>query len=207
MRGERLHQVLNGLAAESWIAGSPLGWLFVLDREAATFFLRSKSVVFPAAAVADAFEITDGPLSDAIRKNLISIEGNDHRRLRNLVNPAFNSREADRLRPVMLEHLENLWTRIADQGECEFVGEFAKWYPSLMIATVVGAPAEDAERLHGWATSFQRQFVARAELQEALGFLALRMRELELDGEVEFGSVAGVYGVERLPVRFRAGAV
>jgi len=31
--------------------------------------------------------------------------------------------------------------------------------------------------------------------------------ELELAGEVEFGSVAGVYGVERLPIRFRARAV
>jgi hypothetical protein len=38
----------------------------------------------------------------------------------------------------MREHLSELWGRIAGAGRCEFVAEFAKWYPSLMIATVVG---------------------------------------------------------------------
>lgn len=169
LRGERFHRVLNERAAESWLAGSELGWLFVLEREAATHFLRSRSVVFPATAVADAFEITEGPLSDAIRKNLISIEGDDHRRLRNLVNPAFNSRAADRLRPAMQEHLSELWEPIAAAGECEFVAQFAKWYPSRMIATVVGAPIEDAGRLHGWAMWFQRQFDPAAILSEREG--------------------------------------
>ena len=169
LRGERLHEVLNGLAAETWIASSEMGWMFVLDREAATFFLRSRSVVFPAATVADAFGITEGPLSDAIRKNIIATEGDDHRRLRNLVNPAFNSREADRRRPAMREHLAELWERIAADGRCEFVGDFAKWYPSLMIATVVGAPAEDADRLHNWAMWFQRQFDPAAIMADREG--------------------------------------
>ncbi|MGI8726261.1 MAG: cytochrome P450 [Solirubrobacterales bacterium] len=158
LRGERFHARMEELAGEGWLAGSPLGWLFVTERDAASYFLRSKQVVFPAATVADAFEITEGPLSEAIRKNLIATEGDDHRRLRNLVNPAFNSREADRYRPAMREHLAELWELIAGAGGCEFVGEFAKWYPSRMIATVVGAPVEDAGRLHGWATWFQRQF-------------------------------------------------
>jgi cytochrome P450 len=46
--------------------------------------------------------------------------------------------------------------------------------------------------------------VARAELQEALAYLPQRMRGLELDGEPEFGSVNGIYGLERLPLRFTA---
>jgi cytochrome P450 len=46
--------------------------------------------------------------------------------------------------------------------------------------------------------------LARAELQEALEFLAPRLRELELDGSPEFGSVHGIYGLDRLPIRFRA---
>lgn len=169
LRGERFHQMMASLAAQGWLAGSPLGWLFVLEREAASHFLRSKEVVFPAAAVADAFEITEGPLSEAIRKNLIATEGDDHRRLRNLVNPAFNSREADRYRPAMREHLAELWEGIAAAEECEFVGEFAKWYPSRMIATVVGAPVEDAGRLHEWATWFQRQFDPAAIIADREG--------------------------------------
>ena len=44
--------------------------------------------------------------------------------------------------------------------------------------------------------------LARAELQEALWFLAPRMPNLELTGEPVFESVAGVYGLEELPIRF-----
>ena len=42
--------------------------------------------------------------------------------------------------------------------------------------------------------------LARAELQEALAFLAVRMTGLELDGEPELGSIHGIYGLERLPL-------
>ncbi|MCW3065227.1 MAG: cytochrome, partial [Solirubrobacterales bacterium] len=46
--------------------------------------------------------------------------------------------------------------------------------------------------------------LAKAELQEALTHLPARLADLELDGEPEFGSVLGIYGMERLPLRFRA---
>jgi cytochrome P450 len=46
--------------------------------------------------------------------------------------------------------------------------------------------------------------LARAELQEALTFLAPRLRELAPDGPPQFGSVHGIYGLEALPIRFEA---
>jgi cytochrome P450 len=47
--------------------------------------------------------------------------------------------------------------------------------------------------------------LARAELEEALTFLAPRMPGLTLDGEPELGGVEGIYGVDALPLRW-AGA-
>ena len=40
------------------------------------------------------------------------------------------------------------------------------------------------------------------ELQEGLSFLATRLGSLELDGEPEFGTISGIYGLESLPIRF-----
>ncbi|HYH62988.1 MAG TPA: cytochrome P450 [Solirubrobacterales bacterium] len=157
-KGDEFHERMETLAAEDWLAGSEPGWIFVLDREAASHFLRSKAVVFPSAVVAQAFGINDGPLADAIRKNIISIEGADHGRLRNLVNPSFTPRAADRWREVAREHLAEIFAPLEGGGEHEFVGTVAKRYPSMTIASVVGAPVEDAPRLHNWATWFQRQF-------------------------------------------------
>jgi cytochrome P450 len=44
--------------------------------------------------------------------------------------------------------------------------------------------------------------LARAELEEALSFLAARMPDLALDGEPELGGVEGIYGIETLPLRW-----
>ena len=44
--------------------------------------------------------------------------------------------------------------------------------------------------------------LARAELQEALAFLSRGSPGLALDGEPEFESIHGIYGLGRLPIRF-----
>jgi cytochrome P450 len=45
--------------------------------------------------------------------------------------------------------------------------------------------------------------LARAEMQEGLAFLAERVESIELDGEPEFGTPSGIYGLERLPLQMR----
>src|SRR4051794_28615479 len=157
LRGERFHEVMGELAHRGWLATSPIGF-FVLDREAAAFFLRTKSATFPGMKIAEMFGIDDGPLYEEMRRNILHIDGDHHRRLRNLVNPAFTPRAADRWRPAMRAFLAQLWESVARLGACEFVEAFAKPYPSLTIATVMGAPLEDAERLHYWSNWIQRQF-------------------------------------------------
>lgn len=158
LRGERFHAEMARIAAGGWLAGSPFGWFFVLDREAATHFLRARGVEFPSSTVAAAFGITEGPLHEAITKNIISTEGDDHRRLRNLVNPAFTPRAAERWRPSARGHIAELWAAVAAHGSCELVEAVAKPYPARMIASLVGAPLADADRLGEWAGWFQRQF-------------------------------------------------
>jgi cytochrome P450 len=157
LKGARFHDTMRELSEQSWIASSPIGFI-VLDREAAAFFLRTRSATFPGMRIAEMFEVPEGPLLEEMRRNILHINGDAHRRLRNLVNPAFTPRAADRWRPAMRDFLERLWEPIDGSGACEFVEAFAKPYPSLTIATVMGAPLEDAPRLHEWSNLIQRQF-------------------------------------------------
>jgi cytochrome P450 len=165
LRGERFHEVMGELRARSWLAKSDLGY-FVLDREAAAFFLRTRSATFPGMRIAEMFGVEEGPLLEEMRRNILHINGDAHRRLRNLVNPAFTPRAADRWRPSMREFLERLWAPLAGERACEFVGAFAKPYPSLTIATVMGAPLEDAPKLHEWSNLIQRQFDPHSLMNE-----------------------------------------
>src|SRR3954447_5727308 len=163
---------MRELHGEGWIAQSPLGW-FVLDREAVEFFLRSRKLTFPGMKVAEGFGVTDGPLYEEIRRNILNIDGDDHRRLRNLVNPALTPRAVERYRPAMRGFIAELFEKVAADGRCEFVDAIAKPYPALVIATVMGAPLEDASRLYYWSNWIQRQFSAdladkRAEIEQAV---------------------------------------
>src|SRR5690242_10494740 len=141
----------------AWLARAPLGTV-VLDRAAGELFLRTKSAIFPGLLLAQLFNITEGPLYEQMVRNIINVNGPDHARLRGLVNPALSPRAADRYRPMMREILADLWPRVSRLESFDFVAEIAKPYPSRTIARVMGAPDEDAPRLHDWSMWIQRQF-------------------------------------------------
>lgn len=157
LSGWKWHVEANGLLdSGNWLARGPLS-LIVLDREAGEFFLRSKSAEFPGQLIADLFGVKDGPLREQIDANIINRRGDDHRRLRSLVNPSLTPRAANGWRPAMREILESLWVEL-ETDQVDFVSRFSRPYPSQTIARVMGAPASDAQRLHDWSEWIQRQF-------------------------------------------------
>src|SRR3954466_15176208 len=169
LRGERFEERVRELGEQGWLATMPLGYV-VLDREASSFFLRTRAATFPGMKIAELFEVEEGPLRQEMEHNILHLNGADHTRLRKLVNPAFTPRAADRHREAMRALLARLAPR---ENRTEFVESVAKPYPAQVIAHVVGAPLEDAPRLAHWAAWVQRQFdgpsviAARALLEEA----------------------------------------
>lgn len=157
LHGPRFHATMAALRERGWLASTPLG-VVVLEREAASFFLRTRAAEFPGMKIAELFDVEEGPLLEEMRRNILHLNGARHARLRALVNPAFTPRAVERWRPAMRGFLGSLWEQVAAAGRCEFVSAFAKPYPSLTIATVMGAPLADAPRLHDWSNWIQRQF-------------------------------------------------
>jgi cytochrome P450 len=190
LRGERFHATMRELRASGWLAAGPYGYA-VLDREAVEFFLRTRAAIFPGMTIAQIFDVREGPLYEEMRRNILHINGPDHTRLRSLVNPALSPRAVERYRPVMRELLENIFKGIGAGGAkvaaeaavprppgsggehgtttCEFVRDVAKPYPSQAIAHVMGAPLEDAPRLHHWSNWIQRQFDAISMTEQKAG--------------------------------------
>jgi cytochrome P450 len=195
LRGERFHSRMRELLADlrsvgGWLAAGPYGYA-VLDREAVEFFLRTRAAIFPGMTIAQIFDVREGPLYEEMSRNILHINGPDHTRLRSLVNPALSPRAVERHRPVMRELLEEIFKGMGpahpggavvgagpdavgppgNEGErrtiaCEFVRDVAKPYPSQAIAHVMGAPLEDAPRLHHWSNWIQRQFDAISMIEQ-----------------------------------------
>jgi cytochrome P450 len=158
LKGTRFQETMRELRERSWVARvEPIGFV-VLDQESVAFFMRSKSAEFPGRRLYEAQDITEGTLYERAKGTLLGRSGEDHRRLRKLVQPAFTPAAADKLRPAIRGWAEELFADFADEGRCEFVTSFAKPLPAKAIATVMGAPHEDAERLGVWANKIQGQF-------------------------------------------------
>src|SRR5918999_1760219 len=180
LRGERFHEAMADLGQQGWLATMPLGCV-AIDREAGEFFLRSRSFTFPGMKIAEIFGIDEGPLFEEIRRNILHLNGPDHRRLRGLVNPAFTPRAVEKWRPAMRGLLQELFDDLRGATRADAVEAFAKPYPSEVIATVMGAPLEDAERLWDWSRWIQRQF----------GMKVLEEREQIEQAVVDFYAYAG----------------
>src|ERR1700680_3911366 len=107
LRGERFHAVMGEVRSHGWLAQGPFGFV-VLDRESAEFFLRTRSAIFPGMKIAEIFGVSDGPLFEQMKRNILHVNGPDHTRLRSLVNPALSPRAVERYRPAMRGFLEQL---------------------------------------------------------------------------------------------------
>jgi len=103
--------------------------------------LRQGSLAWPAHN-----GITAGPFADWWAGWVLNKEGEDHQRLRRLLNPAFSRRLVDALQPRFLALAEELVDAFAESGRCEFMAEFAEPYAARVIAIMLGIP-EDEWRL------------------------------------------------------------
>ena len=91
------------------------------------------------------------PKSLNIRPNVLSVEGDDHRRLRKLVNSSFTSKNADRLRPFMREYAVELIEPLINKPTSEIVQDFCRPYPIPIICRLLGADDNDWELFDYWA--------------------------------------------------------
>ncbi len=80
----------------------------------------------------------------------------DHTRLRGLVSKAFTPRTVESLRARTSEVVAGLLDRALDDGEVDLVSSFAYPLPVQIICDLLGIPAEDQYRFHGWSAALAR---------------------------------------------------
>ena len=162
--------------ATSCIARTPIGAV-VVQRSWVQALLADPRLDSSLLPIVRLQGLTDGPIYELLSRALLSVDGEDHTRLRKLVSRAFTPRSVEKLRPSMRALTEELVDRFADAGRCEFMADFADHYPIQMICELLGVPREDHERFGRWANgltwvlSFELAS-RRAEIAEAFEGLA-----------------------------------
>src|SRR5215475_256390 len=100
--------------------------------------LRQGSRLWPAH-----HGITSGPFADWWASWVLNMEGEEHHRLRRLLNPAFSRRIVEPLRPRFGALAAELVDGFAGPGRCEFMAEFAEPYAARVIAILLGIAEEE----------------------------------------------------------------
>ena len=99
-----------------------------------------------------AFDLTE-------KYSLLTLEPPAHTRLRTLVNRAFVSRHVEQLRP----RIERLANEIIDgfeaEGGIELIKAFAAPIPAVVIAEMIGLPAEMAPQLLNWSNRMVQMYM------------------------------------------------
>lgn len=130
---------------EGWFARTPYG-LAVLRNDQVNRLLKHPKVRQGSVAWPAHHGVTSGPFARWWASWILNKEGEEHHRLRRLLNPAFSNRLIQTMSPTFVALATELVDAFAPRGECEFVREFAEPYAARVVAGLLGLPEEE------WAT-------------------------------------------------------
>src|SRR5580704_13592301 len=168
-------EAVKAARAQHWLARTDMGFS-VTRLQDVTAILRDKRFHSALSFVQRQPDLADSDWAQNRRQSILTMEGDNHARLRRLVAPAFTPASANRLRPAIRTVVGELFDRVADKGECELVADVCEPYPIPIICELLGAPPEDWKLFSGWATDIFRIF--NGNLVEDLPFIVRAAEEL-----------------------------
>ena len=105
--------------------------------------------------------IHSGLFSDWWQRTLLSLEGEDHLRVRRLLNPAFKQGSVSALVPGFTDLAHELVDGFCERGSVELVSEFAEPYSSRILCRLLGLPEDEWQQVAHWADDLGKSFGVR----------------------------------------------
>ncbi len=142
---------------EGWYVETTWGWAVLRHAEAAAV-LRDRRFRQGNARWPEQNGIHSGLFSDWWRETLLSLEGDDHARLRRLLIPAFRNKTIAAMRPRFQALADELVDAFAERGRCEFISEFAEPYSARIICLLLGLDESHWTQVAHWADDLGASF-------------------------------------------------
>jgi cytochrome P450 len=145
---------------DSWYAETPYGWA-ILRYEQGNAVLKDRRFQQGNAKWPAQNGVHEGPFVQWWSETLLSLEGDDHLRLRRLLGPAFRSRAIEAMRPQFQVLANELVDAFAARGRVEFIGEFAEPYAARVLCQLLGLPEDHWAQVAHWADDLGKSFGIR----------------------------------------------
>lgn len=117
---------------------------YSVDRRRSQFMQRNRDTLPPV--IAQALLGEQGGL-----RSMLIIDPPDHTRVRGLVNKAFTPRHVARLRDHIQAICDDLLDEVDGSGRMDVMADLATQLPAIVIAELLGVPAEDRRRFKEWS--------------------------------------------------------
>jgi cytochrome P450 len=154
--------VVHQARDEDWYVETAYGWAVLRYDEGAALLkdrrFRQGNAQWPAQN-----GIHSGMFSDWWQEVLLSLEGEDHARLRRLLQPAFRNKTIAAMQPRFQALADELVDGFAGRGEVEFVSEFAEPYSARILCLLIGLPEESWRQVAHWADDLGKSFGIRVK--------------------------------------------
>ena len=154
---DEAHAIISQTREKAPIAIGPYG-PELLTYDLVHTALRDPRFRVPQGMFLAAQGITSGPLWDRIAVNILSLDGEEHHRLRRLVSKAFTPKATARLRTTIVEVITGLVDRHSARGHCDVVTDIARQFPIPVICALLGTPPEDWELFSDWTDDILEAF-------------------------------------------------
>jgi cytochrome P450 len=154
---DEAHAIISQAREKAPIAIGPYG-PELLTYDLVRTALRDPRFRVPQGMFLAAQGITSGPLWDRVAANILSLNGEEHHRLRRLVCKAFTPKATPRLRTTIVDIITGLVDRRSTHGRCDVVTDIARQYPIPVICALLGAPPEDWELFSSWTDDILKAF-------------------------------------------------
>ncbi len=104
-------------------------------------------------------------------RSILIMDPPDHTRVRKLVNKAFTPKRVAALRPRIEALVAAELDAVQDEPDFDLIHDLAEPLPAIVIAELLGVPAEDHRQFREWSSTLIAAIAARsdAERQRAMG--------------------------------------
>ena len=149
--------VVHAAREDDWYVETTWGWAVLRHAEASALLrdrrFRQGNARWPAQN-----GVHEGPFSDWWQQTLLSLEGDDHGRIRRLLVPAFRNKAIAAMRPAFQSLADELIDAFAPRGTVELISEFAEPYAARIICALLGLPDDDWPQVAHWADDLGAAF-------------------------------------------------
>lgn len=130
------------------------------------------------------------PTFDVLQHWMVFLDPPEHTRLRRLMMPMFSPKSISAWRPRVEQVVQETLDAIGDRSHFDFVRDFAYPIPAIVVAELIGVPAQDRDKFKQWSDDIltlvfgaqgqgdrrERAQQGLVELTEYLGHLIAEIR-------------------------------